>query len=385
MRIVTDDERRARIATRHALAAAVADPLQATRAMTCLHATEPANVYLSAFARSGAGRAEISAALFTHRTVVRQLAMRRTVFAFPHDLLPAVWGSASARVAAQLAARLAKEVAAAGLTSDGAHWVERVGERTLAAVREAPSTSAQLREQVPELNARIALAGRPGADTPIAPRLLAVLAATGRIVRGENAGGWQLSRPRWTCAEQWLPNTPAPWDEPAGYAELVRRWLWTFGPGTEDDLVWWLGATKASVRAALAAVGATAVQLTDGSPAWLHPDDIDPVPAPERWAALLPALDPTAMGWRHRRFYLGEHRELIFDRNGNAGPTAWWDGRIVGSWTQQPDGAVIVVPIGELPKAATSALQRKAEELTEWLDGEPVRTIYKAPLVRALG
>jgi hypothetical protein len=119
VRRVSDDERRGRLAIRHALApsARVATVEAAVGAMTCLHATEPANVYLSAHARSGATRDDIERALFDDRTVVRQLAMRRTVFAFPRDLLPAVWGSASARVAAQLGARLAKEVEAAGLAA----------------------------------------------------------------------------------------------------------------------------------------------------------------------------------------------------------------------------------------------------------------------------
>ena len=36
--------------------------------------------------------------------------MRRTLFVFPRDLLPAAWGSASARVAGAERARLAKEV-----------------------------------------------------------------------------------------------------------------------------------------------------------------------------------------------------------------------------------------------------------------------------------
>ena len=49
MRHISDDERRARLAVRHALApaAAAADPEAATRAMTVLHSTEPATVYLS--------------------------------------------------------------------------------------------------------------------------------------------------------------------------------------------------------------------------------------------------------------------------------------------------------------------------------------------------
>ena len=63
-------------------------------------------------------------ALYDDRTLVKQLAMRRTLFVFPRDLLPAAWGSASARVAATLGARLAKEVEKAGLADDGAAWLE---------------------------------------------------------------------------------------------------------------------------------------------------------------------------------------------------------------------------------------------------------------------
>jgi hypothetical protein len=219
----------------------------------------------------------------------------------------------------------------------------------------------------------------------MAPRVLAALAATGTVVRGHNDGGWKVSRPLWTTTEAWLGEPAVPEDERAGYAELVARWLWTFGPGTEADIVWWLGATKGAVRRALADVGAVGVELADGVPAWLHPDDTAPVDRPDPWAALLPALDPTTMGWKERGFYLGEHAERVFDANGNAGPTAWWDGRIVGGWTQDDDGAVVVVPIGDLPREAQEALAAEAERLTAWLDGEVVRSIYQSPLVRARG
>ena len=39
----------------------------------------------------------------------------------------------------------------------------------------------------------------------------------------------------------------------------------------------------------------------------------------------------TFMGWKERDWFLGEHAEPLFDRNGNAGPTVWRDGRVVGS------------------------------------------------------
>ncbi len=384
MRTVTDEERRARLGVRHALARRVTHAEQATRAVTCLHATEPASVYLSAFARSGATRADVDRALYDERTIVRQLAMRRTVFAFPRDLLPAVRGSASARVAAQLSARLAKEVVANRITGDGAAWVAEIAARVLDLLREEPVTTMQLRARLPELDRRLQMVDRQEVgNLPVAPRVLSVLAADGSVVRGRNDAGWKVSRPFWTPVERWLGDDPGALDEASGYAELVQRWLWSFGPGTETDLVWWLGATKGAVRQALTAVGAIEARLADGSPAWLHPDDTDEVAAPDPWAALLPALDPTTMGWKGRDFYLGDHAGRIFDRNGNGGPTAWWNGRIVGGWTQEEDGTVVVVPADTLPQDAHGPLQRRAAELTAWLGGDIIRSIYQSPLVRA--
>lgn len=387
MRVITDDERRARLGTRHALAAAdrVACVEDAVRAVVCLHATEPANVYLAAFARSGASRDDIDGALYHDRTIVRQLAMRRTVFAFPRDLLPAVHGSASARVATQLAARLAKEVHASGLADDGAAWVRDTCAAVLAQLHGAPATTAQLRATMPALDLRLVLAPgtRWGAEVPIASRVLGTLAAGGAVVRGDNNASWKVSRPFWTVTADWLGEPPKPLDDRAGYAELVGRWLARFGPGTEADIVWWLGATKGAVRRALGDVDAAPVALADGRPAWVHPDDTAAVAQPEPWAALLPALDPTTMGWKERGFYLGEHAAAIFDRNGNGGPTAWWDGRIVGGWTQADDGTVVVVPAAALPRAAKRPLAAAAARLSDWLAGDVVRTIYQSPLARS--
>jgi winged helix DNA-binding protein len=387
MRLVSDEERRARLATRHALAGEFRSGSveAAVEAMTCLHATEPASVYLSAFARTGATREEVDRAIYEERSVVRQLAMRRTVFAFPRALLPAVWGSASARVAAQLVARLAKEVEAGGLARDGRSWVRETSAEVLERVRAAPATTTELREQIPALDLRLVMApGKSyGGVFPIASRLLSTLAAEGAVVRGRNAAGWKVSRPFWTAAEDWLGDRPVEVGERAGYAELVGRWLWSHGPGTEADIAWWLGATKGAVRRALEDVSAVAVELADGSSAWLHPDDTAVVDTPEPWARLLPALDPTTMGWKERGFYLTEQAQGVFDRNGNGGPTAWWDGRVVGGWTQDGDGRVIVVPADGLPRAAREPLAAEAARLTAWLDGDVVRSIYQSPLARA--
>jgi hypothetical protein len=372
MRHVSDDERRARLAVRHALAPAhrADSPEAATRAVTVLHSTEPATVYLSLRARVDAlTAADVDRALYTDRSLVKQLAMRRTLFVFPRDLLPAVWPSASARVAAAERARITRDTVQAGL---GADWLDRARAGVLEVLADAPDgrPAAEIRRAVPMLDVTT-------------PRVLVHLGATADIMRAVNTGGWYTSRPRWTLTRHWLGESPAWLSAAEGYREIVRRWLFTFGPGTEDDLVWWLGATRAVVRTALADLAAVPVTLDGGAAGWLLPDDLDEVPDPGPWAALLPVLDPTVMGWRHRGFYLGPHRDQLFDRNGNAGATAWVDGRIVGCWVQDTAGVVHVRLLEPVSARARRALDDEAARLTAWLAGFRVATVYPSPAMRA--
>ena len=84
-------------------------------------------------------------------------------------------------------------------------------------------------------------------------------------------------------------------------------------------------------------------------------DDVEPAGDPGPWVALLPALDPTPMGWQQRDWFLGPHGPALFDRSGNIGPTVWVDGRIVGGWAQRRDGEVAVRLLERLPRAAADA------------------------------
>jgi len=384
VRSIPDVERRARLARRHALApsARVDSPEGATRAMTVLHSTEPATVYLSCWARTDHLTIDdVDRALYRDRTLVKQLAMRRTLFVFPRDLLPAVWGSASVRVAAAEGGRMAKDAVAAGLGDDGVAWLDRARGLVLDLLADHPEGlgAAQIREQVPEIAVKVAVSA---GSVWGASRVLTHLGATADVVRAVNTGHWRTSRPRWTLMRHWLDDVPAPLASADGYRELVRRWLETFGPGTETDLVWWFGSTKTMVRTALAELSAVAVELEGGATGWVLPDDVDEEPAIEPWVALLPVLDPTVMGWKERSFYLGGHAPQLFDTNGNAGTTAWVDGRAVGCWLQDDAARVQLRLLEPVPAAARAALQVEAERLTAWLDGTVVKTVYPSALMR---
>lgn len=392
MRRISDDERRRRLLARHRLTETTraATPQEATAAVGVLHSTEPATVHLSVRVRAPHLRvADVDRALYEERTLVKQLAMRRTLFVFPRELLPAAWGSASARVAASERAGLVKGAVTSGLAPDGEAWVEQRRAEILAATATSPGglTAAEVREAVPEAAVQVTV---PGGVVPAHTRLLTHLGLTADLVRGENTQHWRISRPRWLPMQAWLGGLPAPTSSGEGYAVLVRTWLERFAPGTEEDLVWWLGATKGAVRAALAELGAVAVELEDGRPAWVLPGDeagdlagADPGAGPH--VALLPVLDPTVMGWRGRDWYLDPAiAPRLFDRNGNAGTTAWVDGRAVGCWVQDAAGVVHVAvePGAQVSPAARAALQREADLLGEWLDGERVGTVYPSPAMK---
>ncbi|MBJ7519226.1 MAG: AlkZ family DNA glycosylase [Solirubrobacteraceae bacterium] len=378
-------ERRARLARRHGLAPGCrsTDVVEATRRIVCLHATDPTTVYLSAWARvDGFAREDLDRALYEDRSLIKHMAMRRTLFVFPRETIPAAVAGPSARVALAERKRLIKDVEASGVHADGATWLAAAGDAVLELLADGRAhTSTELREVLPAIGGKVTSGtGKWAATIPVAPRVLTVLSAEGRVVRGPNDGAWTTSRPRWTSMASWLGEPVAPMDAQDGTTELVRGWLRAFGPGTTADMKWWLGGTVAGVKAALAALAAVEVDLGGGETGWALPADLEPEAPVEPWAALLPSLDPTIMGWQSRDWYIAPHREHLFDYAGNAGHSAWWDGRAVGGWRQAEDGVIELQLLEDVGAQALTALEAEAERLTAWLAGTRHLPRFPSPL-----
>jgi Winged helix DNA-binding domain len=388
MRSIDWEERRTRLARRHRLAPGerARDVVEAARSVVCLHGTDPATVYLSAWARVPEMTVEqMDGALYRERSLVKHLAMRRTLFVFPRDTMGDAQAGASRRVEGAERRRLVREVERAGLHADGAGWLADASDAVLAALAGGRQASwSELRREISLLEGTIAYGeGKSwGGNLPIGSRVLTVLSAAGELVRASNDGGWFTSRPLWARMGDWLGEEPAEPPEAQGVAGLVERWLRAFGPGTAADLKWWLGSTVAAVRQALADVEAVEVDL-DGQTGYVLPDDIEPPQPVEPWAALLPPLDPTTMGWQERAWYLGPHRAQLFDTAGNAGPTIWWNGRTVGGWRQDEAGDVVVQMLEDVGADALRAIEAEAARLTAWMGGTRVLPRFPSPLFRA--
>jgi Winged helix DNA-binding domain len=388
MRRIGVEERRARLGLRHHLAeAARAGVVEAARDLVGLHATDPATVHLAARARMRDPEiAAVEAALYDDRALVRLLGMRRTMFVEPVELMPVVQAACTDAIAVAQRRLLVDMIGRAGLADDPAGWVEELGTATVKALEaRGEATASEVAKDDPRLALQMVVAeGKPyEARQSVVTRMLLLLAAEGRIVRGRPRGSWVSGQYRWSVIDAWLPAGVAAWSTQDAQTELVRRWLAGFGPATVADVKWWTGLTMGQVRKAVAATGAVGVDL-DGVPGLVLPGDLDPVAAPEPWSALLPALDPTTMGWAGRDFYLGPHRPALFDRNGNAGPTIWWDGRVVGGWAQRRTGEVVLRLLEDPGADATAAIEAEAAGLTDWLGPVRITPRFRTPLEREL-
>jgi hypothetical protein len=381
------EERRARLARRHFLASKARDPVELADGLVGLHATDPVTVYLSARARlKNFSVAGLERALYDERGLLRMIGMRRTLFVVPLDLAAVVKAACTDAIAEAQRRRYAKLIEEGGITSNGLAWLEEAGTATLQALEaRGQAFASELSAEVPQLREKISFGeGKKWAGTiGMTTWVLFLLAAEGRIVRGRPRGRWTSSQWSWSPAGSWLAEPLPALDREAARAELASRWLAAYGPATVTDVKWWTGWTLGQTRAALAAIGVAEVDL-HGTPGVALPDDIESEPEPEPWAALLPALDPTVMGWKEREWYLGEHGPALFDRNGNAGPTVWWNGRIVGGWAGRKDGEVAYRLLEDVGAEGDRAIEIQAARLEEWMEGAKVIPRFATPLAKEL-
>jgi Winged helix DNA-binding domain len=389
MRTISVEERRARLARRQFLApeAKAGDPVELAGAMAGLHATDPATVYLGARARLREPAAsEVDRALYDDRELLRMIGMRRTMFVFPLELAAVVRAACTEAIASAQRRRYAKLIEEGGIAADGEAWLDDASAAAFEALEaRGVAYAKELSADVPLLREKIRYGeGKNWAgSTSMTTWVLFLLAAEGRIVRGRPRGAWTSSQWSWVPADSWLPEPLPRLDPEAARAELAARWLQAFGPATVTDLKWWTGWNLTHTRAALEAVGALEVEL-DGAPGFVMPGDEEPEPESEPWTALLPALDTTVMGWKERAWYLGEHGPALFDTAGNAGPTVWWNGRIVGGWAVRKDGEIVFRLLEDVGRDAAAAIDAEVERLDAWLGETSVLPRFATPLAREL-
>jgi Winged helix DNA-binding domain len=324
-----------------------------------LHAQVMSSAELSLWARvEGLPRGAVGEALWTHRSLVKLWAARRTLHLLPAAELPgwlAALGTLNGGFTGASPADVDAITAAVGRALDG---------RTL--------TREELAREVERLTGSAAYADWLRSSWGSA---LKAASLRGMVCFAPSEG----NQVRFTALAGWLPDLPQRLSPTDGLREVARRFLHAYGPATAGDLGrWWREARSGhKVLPMLEALGDEAVEVdVDGQPAWVLAADLPELTtsSPRDVARLLPAFDPWVNGMGRREPMIDpRHIGRVYRQQGWVSPVILVNGRMVGIWRHTHTRqrlAVELEPFEPLPAWAQRQLATEARRLAEFLDCE---------------
>lgn len=358
----------ARRMARHGLVDPLPSVPLAAAAMCGTHAQVMTAAELSLGLRvRGCTRSDVAAALWDERSIVKTVGVRGTWHLFRSEDLP--WWLAAFR-ALPRPNNQAPEV--------------RLSTTQLDDVVAAVDAALQERDlTIDELDAEIAARCGAWAADRVMPafgdhwprwrQAIGVAATRGALCSGPNRG----RRVSYTSPRRWL-STIRPVDADVALAELVRAYLYGYGPARPEHLAQWLAIPAPLARSLFAAVDLDEVDF-EGVPAFVNRGDsaFDDVVEPVR---LLPYFDSFVVG-SHPRMLLFAGRAAERARAGTqAGnfPVLLVDGEVAGVWHQKRTGrqiAITVEPLRRLSPSRRRALDIEVERVGTIMQGRAELTI----------
>ncbi|MFC6083635.1 winged helix DNA-binding domain-containing protein [Sphaerisporangium aureirubrum] len=325
-----------------------------------LHAQVMSSAELSLWARiDDLPRNAVGEALWTHRSLVKLWATRRTL-----HLLPA--------------AELSAWLAALGTLSGGFSGATPADvDAITAAVGKALDGRALSREElaleVERLTGSAEYAGWLRSSWGSA---LKAASLRGLLCFARSEG----TRVRFTSPASWLPGSAGPLPPADGWREVTRRFLHAYGPATAADLGrWWMEARSGrKVLPMLESLGDEAVEIdVEGQSAWVLAADLPDLATAgsDDVARLLPAFDPWVMGMARREPMIDpRHTGRVYRQQGWVSPVVLVNGRIAGVWRHKRAGrrlAVELEPFEPLPAWTRRQLADETRRLATFLECEP--------------
>lgn len=186
----------------------------------------------------------------------------------------------------------------------------------------------------------------------------------------------------YTNPGRWLPGFQ-PTEGQAALSELVKRYLFAYGPATPQHFARWLSTSPRWAAELFGSLGEALepVEL-EGARAWVVAGDTATPAASAANVRVLPYFDAYAVGCHPRELLFpgpAAERALAGSQAGNF-PVLLIDGVVAGVWHQRRSGkriALTVEPLRELSAVQRRALDEQAERVGAILEGTPQLTIGK--------
>ncbi|MEV6416031.1 winged helix DNA-binding domain-containing protein [Kribbella sp. NPDC051718] len=360
-----------RMARHHLSVPADGSPADVVRAMAGAHAQVLSAAEISVALRMDGGtREDVQRALWDDRSLVKTFGPRGTVHLLPTDEL-ASWVSALAALqppksTAPLVMRMTPEQT----------------QQVIAAIGDALADDDLT---VDELSDEVIGRTGPWAGDLVMPAFQTFWPRWRQsIPEAANAGVLCYGPNRGRNTTYTNPHRFAPFEAVSAekaLTELLRRFLWSYGPATPQHFARWLSISPvAAAKVFTERADELEEVVLDGQAAWLVRGDTDFGAAPARGVRLLPYFDAYGVG--------SHPRELLFpgkawDRalaRGQAGnyPLLLVDGIVAGVWHQRKNGRKLhltVEPLRSLKPAQLRRLDEEADRLGAVVGAQPVLTI----------
>jgi hypothetical protein len=367
----------ARRMVRHGLAEPILDwgPADAARALCGAHAQVMTAAELSVGRRLvGSNRSDVRRALWDEHTLVKAYGPRGTVHLLPVTDLP-MWTGA-----------LTKLPPSAPVQPEPVRFTPGQAEDVIAAIGDALAhedlTVDELTDAVVERCGPWAGERTMDAFQDKWPRwrqLTSIAGHRGVLCFGPNRGR-QIT---YTNPARWLPGFE-PDDGDAAVREVVRRYLYAYGPATPQNFAKWMSIPPKAATSWFSALAETdeldEVDL-EGTSAWVLAGDTDTPSELHKGVRLLPYFDNYVVGGQPRdRLYPGPAAKRALTPAGQAGNFAvvLVDGIVGGVWHQKRSGkkvAITVEPLRPFTKAQRRELDDEVDLVGAIVEATPTLSV----------
>jgi hypothetical protein len=298
-------------------------------------------------------RADVRAALWQKRELVKTTSMRRTLHLLPARDFPMYIAAMRDWSMSQTQNLLAR------IGASPKHVDTMIGV-VMEALADGPKTQQDLLARAKKKAGKNMQLWLKYAWSAMRPAIL-----EGLIVYGEPRG----AEATFVRADQWLPRQKTV-DADVARLELATRFLAAFGPATHRDFTKWSGLPTSVTKRVFDGLGETIQQVgVDGAPNWVLRRDVAELAdaIPDRGPKLLPSFDTFLLAHAEKHHLLDPRfYKRVYRNQGWLSPVVIVNGRVVAVWFLEERAKSFVVdvqPFSPLDAKVRRGIAQEAEAL----------------------
>ena len=334
------------------------DIIQITTDLCGLHSTSQSTPYLSLFARSNNFKKEtLDEVAFEKKLMGKIRCMRKTVFIHPKETIPFYFNATKQ----QYAKRHVDYLKNLGVSEE--EYQKNVKDIIEVLEKKALSVS-QIKKEL-------------GTDVNVSAMVNLACDQT-LIIRNKPIKSWRDKRHTYSVFTNYFPDLDLDEvSEENGIKYMIRNYLHTYGPVTENDIVWWTGMNKTPVRSVIEElekeISKIFINETEKEYYILNSDlkQLEEIKIPKKDVLnFLPDLDPYLMGYKDRERYIGEdHYNYLFDRSGNAATSILVNGKVIGIWdfVSAKEPVIKMYFLEEIKKDVQKEIKKEANKVGQFI------------------